>query len=250
MWGFNYYRTSISTQFGFPMQLNPSKSELEALTSHFLTETNKYSGGRKNSPWNESKKQELSLAYRHLSQKHAEIEYKNISFKHSIFGVLGNYMGYSGYYNPFTGEAQINDHMPVFTKPYTSLHEVAHQLGYAKESEANFIGYLAASSSSDSSMQYAANLEMFLYANGSLAREDTSLARKMMMNLPKIAVLDLKEYDAFVKKYQGPIDQTTTWFYSKFLKINNQPEGMRSYSRVTLWLLGYFKKNRTLKLSQ
>ncbi len=247
MWGFNYYRTSISTQFGFEMQVNPSKSDITALTHHFLAETQKYSIGRKKNPWNESKKPELAAAYQHLSKHHASISYQNMSFKRSLFVVVGNYMGYSGYYNPFTGEAQINDRMPVFTIPFTSLHEIAHQLGYAKESEANFIGYLAASSSLDSSIQYAANLEMFLYANGSLARRDSTLARNMMMKLPDVAKQDLKEYNAFVKKYQGPIDDATTWFYGRFLKINNQPEGMHSYSRVTIWLLGYLKKNGMLK---
>ena len=39
-------------------------------------------------------------------------------------------MGFSGYLNPFTHEAQADDLMPLFNTPLTA-HEMAHQLGYA-----------------------------------------------------------------------------------------------------------------------
>lgn len=247
IWGFNYYRESISVKFDLPIQKNPSQQDLEKLTKYLLGETNKFSAGRTHLPFNEKiNRLETQRAYDHLSGVYPSLTYKHVSFKSSLFGEIGNYMGYSGYYNPLTGEAQINSHMPVFTLPFTSVHEVAHQLGFAKESEANFIGYLAAIHSSDSSLRYAANLEMFLYAAGSLTRLDSTIAHNMMDSLSDIAKNDLKEYDAFVKKYQGPVDHATTWFYSRFLKLNNQPEGMRSYSRVTLWLLAYFKKQKLL----
>ncbi len=58
---------------------------------------------------------------------------------------LGNYLGFTGYYNPFTGEAQVNTTVPQFLLPNIALHEMGHQIGYAKEDEANFSAYLAAS---------------------------------------------------------------------------------------------------------
>ena len=47
-----------------------------------------------------------------------------------------------GYYNPFTGEAQVNTNVPAFVIPFTTCHEMAHQIGYASESEASFVGFL------------------------------------------------------------------------------------------------------------
>jgi hypothetical protein len=159
-----------------------------------------------------------------------------------MFGVMGNYMGYGGYYNPFTGEAQINAHMPAFMLPFIAVHEKAHQLGYAKESEANFMGYLAALQSADSCLKYSANLEMFVYANNALRRSDSVAAKNNFKALSPIAVNDLKSYRAFVKKYQGPIDEFTTWFYTKFLRLNNQPEGMYSYNRGMVYVMRYLNK--------
>jgi hypothetical protein len=79
-----------------------------------------------------------------------------------LWGWLGNYVGFTGYYNPFTGEAQVNTTVPKFLQPFTASHEVAHQLGYAKEMEANFVGYLAASHSTDTLFRYSVYLDLFL----------------------------------------------------------------------------------------
>ena len=58
-------------------------------------------------------------------------------------------MGFAGYLNPFSGEAQVNDNTPLLGTAFTTCHEMAHQLGYAPEKEANFIGYLACISNED-----------------------------------------------------------------------------------------------------
>jgi hypothetical protein len=238
-WGFNYYRTGIGEQFGLK-ERRPSKQELTKLASYLVEETNKYAVGRKFLPYNKTLQlQSIEKAYDSLETKFQFLAYKSPSFKSSLFGVLGNYMGYGGYYNPFSGEAQVNDKMPVFVLPFTSAHEVAHQLGYAKESEANFIGYLAAIHSTDSSLRYSANLDIFLYVHSALRRIDSVAAKKMIQGLSPIVKKDLESYDEFVKKYQGPIDKLTTLFYSRFLKLNNQPEGMRSYSRVVIWVFNF-----------
>ena len=228
LWGFNYYRKSIPDQFGFVVE-RPSRKELVHFTQYLLSETNRY-----------------AIELKTFPQKNATHEYcLNLDSQYpkaSLFGVIGNYMGYGGYYNPFTGEAQMNNHMPAFMLPFIAVHEKAHQLGYAKESEANFMGYLAAMQSADSCLKYSANLEMFIYANNALRRSDSVAARNNFKALSPIAIKDLKSYRAFVKKYQGPIDEFTTWFYTKFLRLNNQPEGMYSYNRGMVYVMRYINK--------
>jgi hypothetical protein len=228
LWGFNYYRKSIPEQFGF-VDERPSRQELLQFTQYLLNETNRYAIELNAFPLKSPAHDNCSS----LESQHA---------KASMFGVIGNYMGYGGYYNPFTGEAQMNNHMPAFMLPFIAVHENAHQLGYAKESEANFIGYLAALQSKDSCLKYSANLEMFIYANNALRRGDSVAAKKNFKKLSPIAIKDLKSYRAFVKKYQGPIDDFTTWFYTKFLRLNNQPEGMYSYNRGMVYVMRYLNK--------
>jgi hypothetical protein len=43
------------------------------------------------------------------------------SLKPSLFSYLGNYFGFQGYYNPFSGEGQVNTTIPRFLEPL-SVH--------------------------------------------------------------------------------------------------------------------------------
>ena len=243
LWGFNYYRSSIPEQFKLERG-EVKKEEIVAFTEFTLREANKFSSVKKLqvNGYQLTVNSQLTTVYTNLSKRHPNLAYQPSSFKSSLFGVIGNYMGYGGYYNPFTGEAQINDHMPDFMLPYIAVHEVAHQLGYAKESEANFIGYLAAMHSGDSVLQYSANLEMFLYANRALRRFDSTLAKQNMKRISPRIKKDLADYKVFTEKYYGPVDKFVTWFYTGFLNFNNQPEGMMSYNKGMLYTMRYYKK--------
>lgn len=241
VWGMNYYRLGIEKQFGLQEQ-EPSREELIELTTILLVEVNNFAPGRVKDMTTKRLGDVTVDAYRQLGRVFPALAYRNSSLKTSLFGVLGNYMGYGGYYNPFSGEAHLNDQMPGFTLPFIAVHEVAHQLGYARESEANFIGYLASSYAQDSSLRYSANLEMFLYANGALRSTDSVLSRQNLHQLSPIAQADLAEYRSFSKKFYGPLDAMTTWIFTRFLRFNNQPEGMRSYNRGMVYVLKYMKK--------
>ena len=59
------------------------------------------------------------------------------------------YTGITGIYSPFTGEANVNISSPDIYIPFTTLHEMAHQRGYASEDEANFLVYIACINNKD-----------------------------------------------------------------------------------------------------
>ena len=225
-WGFNYNRESIPKRY--QLERSPVRdSEIDSFAVMMLDQVQRTAAHRGS---------DSSLNRKALAKE------KDTKVKSSLFGVIGNYMGYSGYYNPFTGEAQINTHMPAFTLPFTAAHEAAHQLGHAKESDANFIGFLTARESNDSALLYSAHLEMFLYAHAAIRHKDSTRAKQLFEALPAAAKRDIDSYRAFLKKYQGPIDQATTWFYTRFLRFNNQPEGMRSYDRGMVYIMRWISK--------
>ena len=244
-WGINYNRTSIPEQFGLNRN-KPTREEIHQFANLMLDQVKSTAPARERANDQEliPETSKMQSAYRKLALIYPELNYSPASFKASIFGVTGNYMGYSGYFNPLSGEAQLNTHMPAFVQPFTGLHEIAHQLGYAKENEASFIGFLAAWHSGDSLLNYSASLEMFLFAQGALYRSDSTSAKALKKALPAAAKKDLEAYKKFYLTYQGPIDDLTTWFYSKFLKFNNQPEGMYSYNRSMVYVLRYILDNQ------
>ena len=170
------------------------------------------------------------------------IKYHTISIKPSMWGWLGNYTGFTGYYNPFTGEAQVNTTVPEFLQPYIACHEVAHQLGYAKEMEANFVGYLAASASQDTLFHYSVYLDLFFYSNRNLYGNDSAGAKSFAMQLLPSVKADIKEWKDFNRRHKNPIEPVIRWVYGKFLEGNQQPQGVLSYDEVTSFMIAYYKK--------
>src|SRR3546814_11738929 len=87
--------------------------------------------------------QTAALAYRALANSHPAFSIRHPSVKPSFFTPLINFMGVAGYFNPFTGEAQLNFRMPTYVKPFVACHEIAHQAGFRPEDAARFAGLLA-----------------------------------------------------------------------------------------------------------
>jgi len=171
------------------------------------------------------------------------LQYRGQSVKSSMYGLLGDYLGFTGYYNPFTGEAQVNTTVPRFLIPYITLHEMAHQLGYAKENEANFVGYLAAANSTDTLFQYSAYLDLFIYANREVYYFDTTAAHTAAEQLSPAVRQDILEWRNFNRKYRSRIEPLISWLYGKFLQANLQPKGLQSYDEVVAALISYYKKS-------
>lgn len=240
LWGLNYNRLSPARQFGLAVADSLGPTDLRDISAILMERTNQYRPARIIS---ESEARNLAKP---LFQGGGFPKVRPSSIKASLFGKLGNYIGYSGYYNPFSGEAQVNTAIPDFLIPFVACHEIAHQAGYAKENEANFVGFLAARRSADSSMRYSAYFSMFLYANGQLRRLDSAAARQNMEQLLPAVRKDVQAYREYLTSYDNPLGDAVDAFYNQFLRMNQQPAGMATYSRVVLWLHAVYVKEKTL----
>ena len=174
------------------------------------------------------------------------MRYRPVSLKPSIWGWLGNYTGFTGYYNPFSAEAQVNTTIPRFLLPFTTCHEVGHQLGYARENEANFAGYLAAVSSADTLFRYSTYLDLFLYANRNLYLLDTAAASQYRKGLSPAIMHDLELWRAFNLRHRNPFEPVVRWLYGMYLRSNQQPSGLFSYDEVTACVVAWYKKYGSL----
>ena len=136
----------------------------------------------------------------------------------------------------------MNTTVPKFLQPYIACHEVAHQVGYAKEMEANFVGYLAAANADDTLFQYSCYLDLFMYTNRNLYLQDSNAAKLYRKDLSPAVLSDLKEWIEFNRKHRSFIEPVISWAYGKYLQSNRQPQGILSYDEVTAFLLAYYKK--------
>src|SRR5678809_951703 len=119
-----------------------------------------------------------------------------------------------GYYNPFSGEGQVNTTIPRFLEPFVSAHEAAHQLGYAKENEANFVAFIACKSYPNPTFRYSMYLDMYLYAVTELGRKDSLLARSYFEKLDPRVKKDIEDYKDFFRRYRNPVEPVISWILS------------------------------------
>ncbi|NLT95954.1 MAG: DUF3810 domain-containing protein [Clostridia bacterium] len=89
------------------------------------------------------------LGYERASQRYPQLGGDYGRPKGVFLSKLMAYAGISGVYFPFTGEANVNILIPDSLFLVTIAHDMAHQRGFAREDEANFIAYLTCSSHPD-----------------------------------------------------------------------------------------------------
>ncbi len=246
LWGLNYNRQGIATQLGLEVKTY-SNADLDTLTERLLIRLNDCATHVSHAQRDSfNRKKDLFAmsrdAYHSAEAMYPFLAYRPPSVKPSIFSYAGNYLGFQGYYNPFSGEAQVNTTIPHFLEPFVTTHEMAHQLGYGKENEANFVAFLACRTSKAPALLYSMYFDLFNYAVADVAGRDTAVARVYLKRLNPQVVTDIRAYRAFYQQYRTPVETFISWGYGHFLKANNQPGGKRTYNEVVAWLIAYYKK--------
>ncbi len=253
IWGLNYDRLGISYQLRISKK-EYTKEEVSQLACQLIDSLNACRKQIKDTtlpvPELDTVYRSAFKAYQTISEQYDFLNYRNRSVKASLYSGIGDYMGFSGYYNPFTGEAQLRTDVPRILVPYIACHEMAHQLGYASESEANFVGYLAAVSSKDVYFRYSVYLDLFSYAQGQeialygKEKDFKQFERVIKENRARLDTLvkkDRKEIREFFHKRRNRISPAVSSLYDQYLKMNKQLEGVNSYDEVVGWLIAYQK---------
>ena len=246
LWALNYNRTGIASQLKLEVK-KYSLADLDTVTSAVQIKLNEYAAlvtEEQRDSLNKKRRlfKESHRAYQYAAKQFSFLKYQPFSVKPSLFSYIGNYLGFQGYYNPFSGEAQVNTTVPRFIEPYVTAHEIAHQLGYAKENEANFVAFLACRSFPSAAFKYSLYFDIYNYAIGEVRRRDTALAKNYQQKLHPQVVSDIKEFRDFYRRYKNPIEPIVMWGYGHYLKANNQPAGKQTYNEVVAWLIAYYKK--------
>jgi hypothetical protein len=182
--------------------------------------------------------------YNKLAIEYPFFEYKTPSIKKSVFSFPLTYMGFGGYLNPFTNEAQVNDKLPMFGFPNVVCHEMAHQMGFASESECNFIGFLACVKNDDLYFQYSAYSNALRYCMANIGMKDEVKFKILKAKINPGIIENYKESDLFWKQYDTFIDKCFHIFYDNFLKMNQQKDGLEGYSKFVNLMVNYYKHNQ------
>ena len=257
IWGLNYQKSSPAKSFNLKMDTSYTEVQLDSLSLDLMEELNQtrkilsdsfIQGIEVDQVFNNS-----ILNYAQLKNRFPQLHIDKPVLKQAAFPSWGDYLGYLAFYQPITGEAIIRTDVPLLTLPYTSCHELAHQMGYASEAEANFIAFVVAIESTDALLRYSMLLQIFTYCQsehlGLIAKTGNFENWKQIVNRNKL-LLDVKVRgdrkkikDFFIQR-QHLLIPASTPLYDQFLQWNKQAKGIKSYDEVLLWVLAYNKSKQ------
>lgn len=151
-----------------------------------------------------------------------------------------SYLDFSGFYFPFTGEANLNDESPAAYLPVNICHEMAHQQGIATEQECNFVAIMAATSADSAAYRYAGYLMGYVHLSNALYRVDQAAWQTIRDSLPDAVRADLRQNSAYWAQFDGLVNTAATKVYDGFLKSNGLTDGVQNYGTVVDLLLAYY----------
>ncbi|SMC84408.1 DUF3810 domain-containing protein [Cellulophaga tyrosinoxydans] len=248
-WGLNYYRHPIADKL--EIEETKSKEELLSFIAALIKKTNDTqlsitADSTKMIVVPYSNKEIFSKTisgYQQLEKVHPFLSYEQASLKESIFSTPISYMGYGGYLNPFTNEAQVNALIPAFRFPVICGHEIGHQIGYSAENETNLIGYLATLYNDDIYFKYAAYSYALSYCLSNLKENDEKTFNSLISKVNPGVRKNYQELNDFWLRYENISEPIFKSVFNTFLKANNQEDGIKSYSKVVLLMVSYHKKH-------
>ncbi len=245
-WGMLYFQMPVIKKL--PTQKEPAAAQAKLLALKYLNrckETRRLVKEDRNGIFIitdlETVEQEILLQQNRLPETISGKSVPQInSFKPSLFGKVMNFTGILGYYNPFTAESQFNPNLPDTLIPFTLAHESSHQLGFAREQEANFIGYLIGTGSENPELRYSAEYFTLKSLLNFIVDKDPEFVKHVLNNYSLPMKKDRAYEKAFILRHRGWLDDFFGFTNNLFLK-SNQQEGSVTYSYFIDLLLNYEK---------
>jgi hypothetical protein len=245
-WGMNYYRLPLNESLNLEKEY--TTEQLVDITKRLITKTNAIHLQITNDdslkvemPYKKGKMLKMAPnGFEVLEQEYPHLKYEPRSVKKSMFSLPLTYMGFSGYLNPLTNEAHLDAMIPAYKFPTTTCHEIAHQLGYAAENEANFIGCLASINNEDIYFVYSGYAFALRHCVNEIYNRDPELFKALVETINKGVRNNYKEVHEFWERYQNPTEPIFKYTYNAFLEANAQEGGMESYSYVVALIVNYF----------
>ncbi|REH01257.1 DUF3810 domain-containing protein [Flavobacterium aquicola] len=248
LWALNYYREPLFEKMN--IERDYTDADLLVFTKKLIAKTNAIQSQiTKNDslkvvfPYSQNQDFEMNQnGYKNISKEYVFFTYSHLSIKKSLFSLPLTYMGFGGYLNPFTNEAQVNYLGPMYSFPMTANHEMAHQMGYASESECNFIGFMSSIKNDNPYVQYSGYSIALRYCLGNWQVRNEKILDQLLKTVNPGILKNYKESHDFWKQYETPIETGFHVFYDRFLKINQQKDGMDSYSKFVNLMVNYYKE--------
>lgn len=185
-------------------------------------------------------RERLAAAYERAAKLDPRLAGPTPVLREALASPLMTLGGISGIYWPFTGEPHVNSLPPAPQRLFSALHEVAHERGFAREDEANYIAVHVGSTSGDAELAYSVSLMAYSHLQRSLAAADAEKATQLARERPEGVKRDsvaLAEFWKPKSKAAARVREVSTTVNDTYLKAQGQTQGVKSYGRMVDLLL-------------
>lgn len=247
-WGLNYRRQPLTTRLDF----DPARITTEGLgrlSRRAVTELNRLYPRAEAGGWPELAQlpRVLGPAFQ-TTQHHLGVRFPAVVGrpKRTLLSFYFQRSAIDGMINPLLLEVLINDDVLPFERAAVTAHEWAHLAGYADESEASFVGWLACLQG-EAWARYSAWLMIHSHAVPHLPREAQEAAWAELAPGPRDHLRAIAER---LRRSTPAVRVAARRIYDRFLKANRVPGGVESYGRAVTLLLGTRFERRWIPASR
>ena len=247
VWGISYFREDFYTRSNLA-ETQFNSENLKDFTYQFIEDANN-SYIEFDVIEKESIKQEIERSYKQLHES-LLLKYPNGSrrVKKMIFESIFTKMSISGYYGPFFNEIHVNNYSLNFTYPFTLAHEMAHQFGIAKESEANLYAFIVCLNSDDERIRYSAYASTISYLLNDVRTLLPDDYEEVLNSVKPEIVEDLqRNRKHWLSARNKTLSDAQNKAYDAYLKTNKVTSGRENYSEVVGLLISSYDSFTTIK---
>ena len=153
-----------------------------------------------------------------------------------------SYTDFTGFFFPFTAEANVNTDVTAAYFASTVAHELSHQRGVAKEQEANFVAVLASMEYGDYDYCYSSCIMAYTYLGNALYDADYERWLAVYQTLNNNVLRDLEANREYWKQFETPVEKVSNAVYEQFLYSYEQDLGLKSYGACVDLLVNYYEE--------
>lgn len=245
LWGVYYYASDFETLSGISAQ-PVSTEQLETVTKYFARLANEYALEVRRDESGLYCEDETAIfdesasLYGEIEKEMPFLMSRGLRAKPFMFSRAMSYINFTGFFFPFTGEANINTDSPACMMPSTIAHELAHQRGVAPEDEANFVAVRALLAGGSAAYRYSACLLAYIHLGNALYSADYDAWHAVYDSLNEQVRADLSDNNRYWEQFETPVSEVSDKVYTGFLQSYGQSLGLKSYGACVDLLVAYY----------
>lgn len=236
VWGLNYRREPLARRLVLRME-SPGADAIARLAADAGKQLNALHGrahAEGFAPWNELRPTLDKPFTRVQAWLAPNVHPRSGVPKSSLLSYYFDRSGVSGMTDPFFLEVLVDRELLPFERPFVLAHEWAHLAGYADEAEANYVGWLTCANAG-APAAYSGWMYLYAQALAAVPRADRLELVRLLAPGPRQDLTAIAERARRIH----PALQSVSWrVYDRYLKANRVGEGIASYDRALVLVLG------------